>query len=183
MNAGSTRGDGLAIIARIMAPPALALIAAVAKNGVIGANNALPWRLPADLARFKALTLGHTVVMGRRTWESLPRALPGRQNVVVTHHMDYVAAGADVVHSFDEAMRTARMPHPVFCIGGAGLFAETMMRADVLYMTEIDRDFEGDVHFPPFDRRAWRETAREEARSTDGWSYAFVTYERISNGE
>lgn len=166
-----------------MAPPALAIVAAVAKNGVIGANNALPWRLPADLARFKALTLGHTVVMGRRTWQSLPRALPGRQNVVVTHGDGLVAADADVVHSFDEAMRIARMPLPVFCIGGAGLFHEAMALADVLYMTEIDRDFAGDVHFPAFDRTQWRETAREDARSADGWAYAFVTYERTSNGE
>jgi dihydrofolate reductase len=166
-----------------MAPPALALIAAVAKNGVIGANNTLPWRLPADLARFKALTLGHTVVMGRRTWESLPRALPGRQNVVVSRNVDLAAVGADVVHSFDEALEAAAMPPPVFCIGGAGLFREAMAHADVLYMTEIDREFAGDVHFPRFDRSQWRETAREQARSADGWTYAFVIYERISKRE
>jgi len=162
-----------------MAPPALALIAAVAKNGVIGANNALPWRLPADLAHFKALTLGHTVVMGRRTWQSLARALPGRQNVVVTRRVDFAASGADVVHSFDEALRIATMPRPVFCIGGADLFHEAMARADVLYMTEIDHEFAGDVHFPAFDRAQWRETAREDARSAEGWGYAFVTYERV----
>jgi len=166
-----------------MAPPALALIAAVAKNGVIGANNTLPWRLPADLARFKSLTLGHSVVMGRRTWQSLPHALPGRQNIVVTHRRDFAAPGADVVHSFDAALQAAHMPRPVFCIGGADLFREAMACADVLYMTEIERDFMGDVHFPPFDRRAWRESGREEARSEQGLSYAFVTYERISHGE
>jgi dihydrofolate reductase len=166
-----------------MAPPALALIAAVAKNGVIGANNTLPWRLPADLARFKALTLGHSVVMGRRTWQSLPRALPGRQNIVVSRTQDFSAPGADVAHSFDDALRRAHMPHPVFCIGGAGLFSEAMARADVLYMTEIDRDFAGDVHFPAFDRAGWRETARDRARSDQGFDYAFVTYERTSHKE
>jgi len=163
-----------------MAPPALALIAAVANNGVIGANNTLPWRLPADLARFKALTLGHTVVMGRRTWESLGRPLPGRQNVVVTRKVDFEAAGAQVAHSFDEALAIAAMPPPVFCIGGADLFAEAMARADVLYMTEIDREFAGDVHFPHLDRSRWREVEREAAMSAEGWAYAFVTYERIS---
>jgi len=166
-----------------MAPPALALIAAVAKNGVIGADNTLPWRLPADLARFKALTLGHSVVMGRRTWQSLPHALPGRQNIVVTRGHDLRAPGADVVHSFDDALRRAHMPHPVFCIGGADLFREAMARADVLYMTEIDRDFSGDVHFPAFDRTRWRETARDKERSDQGFDYAFVTYERTSNKE
>jgi dihydrofolate reductase len=166
-----------------MAPPALALIAAVAKNGVIGADNTLPWRLPADLQRFKALTLGHSVVMGRRTWQSLPRALPGRQNIVVTRSRDFTAPGADVAHSFDDALRLARMPLPVFCIGGADLFSEAMARADVLYMTEIDRDFAGDVHFPAFDRTRWRETAREAARSDQGFDYAFVTYERTSPKE
>jgi dihydrofolate reductase len=166
-----------------MAPPALALIAAVAENGVIGANNTLPWRLPADLARFKSLTLGHSVVMGRRTWQSLPRALPGRQNIVVTRSRDFAAAGADVVHSFEAALKVVHMPPPVFCIGGADLFGEAMARADVLYMTEIHREFAGDVHFPPFDRSAWRQTAREEARDEQGLSYAFVTYERISQRE
>lgn len=174
---------GVYIIARIMAPPALALIAAVANNGVIGANNTLPWRLPADLARFKALTLGHTVVMGRRTWESLPRALPQRQNVVVTRRVDFTAHGADVVRSLNEALSIARMPQPVFCIGGADLFREALPIADVLYMTEIDRDFAGDVHFPPFDRGKWRETAREAERSAQGWDYAFVTYQRIKDRE
>jgi dihydrofolate reductase len=162
-----------------MAPPALALIAAVAKNGVIGANNALPWRLPADLARFKSLTLGHSVVMGRRTWQSLRRPLVGRQNIVVTHQAGFAAEGADIAHSLDGALALAQMPLPAFCVGGAALYREALPRADVLYMTEIDRDFEGDVRFPGFDRSRWRVISREEARSPDGFGYAFVTYERL----
>lgn len=160
------------------AAQALALIAAVARNGVIGANNALPWRLPADLARFRALTIGHAVVMGRRTWQSLPRPLPGRQNIVVTHRADFTADGADVAHSLPDALGRVRLPMPAFCIGGAELYRLALPLADILYMTEIDRDFEGDVRFPAFDRSAWREIGRDNARSPDGFGYAFVTYER-----
>ena len=157
---------------------ALAVIAAVARNGVIGARNALPWRLPADLAHFRALTLGHAVVMGRRTWQSLSRPLPDRQNIVVTRQAHFSAADAEVAHSFPEALAAARMPLPVFCIGGAELYRLALPLADVLYITEIDRDFEGDAWFPPFDRAAWHVAAREDGRSPDGYAYAFVTYAR-----
>jgi dihydrofolate reductase len=158
--------------------PALAVIAAVARNGVIGAGNALPWRLPADLARFRALTLGHSVVMGRRTWESIGRPLPGRQNIVVTRRASLAAAGADVVHSLPEALSIASKPLPVFCIGGSELYALALPLADVLYITEIDRDFEGDARFPAFDRSAFRVIAREEGEAPEGFRYAFVTYAR-----
>ncbi len=158
--------------------PALALIAAVARNGVIGAGNALPWRLPDDLKRFRALTTGHAVIMGRRTWESLPRALPGRQNIVVTRAPDRAFAGAEAARSLADALSRVRMPAPAFCIGGGGLYAAALAHADVLHLTEIDREFEGDTAFPPFDRAAWRETARETHRAPDGLGYAFVTYER-----
>src|SRR5438045_809694 len=100
----------------------LALIAAVAQNGVIGADNRLPWRLPEDLRRFKALTIGHTVVMGRRTWESLPRALPDRQNVVITRQRGYAASGARVVDSLEQALAVATLPPPVCCIGGGEIY-------------------------------------------------------------
>jgi len=159
--------------------PTLALIAAVARNGVIGADNALPWRLPADLARFRALTTGHAVVMGRRTWESLRRPLPGRQNIVVTRRAGFGAEGAQAAHSLGDALGMVRMPAPAFCIGGAELYRAALPLADVLYMTEIERDFEGDVRFPPFDRSAFRVTSREEVRPEGGFDYAFVTYERI----
>ena len=156
----------------------LALIAAVARNGVIGANNALPWRLPADLARFRALTHGHTVIMGRRTWDSLPRPLPGRQNIVVTRRADFQPTGAEAARSLEDALARVAMPPPVFCIGGAELYRLAMPDADVLYITEIDRDFEGDTRFPAFDRSAWREVSRERGVAPDGFGYAFVTYAR-----
>jgi dihydrofolate reductase len=158
--------------------PALALIAAIARNGVIGAGNALPWRLPDDLKHFRALTTGHAVIMGRRTWESLPHALPGRQNIVVTRSADRAYAGAETADSLPAALARVRMPAPAFCIGGALLYAAALARADVLHLTEIDRDFAGDTAFPAFDRAAWRETAREAHRAPEGYGYAFVTYER-----
>jgi len=157
---------------------ALALIAAVARNGVIGDGNTLPWRLPADLRRFRALTTGHAVIMGRRTWESIGRALPDRQNIVVTRQPAYVADGALVQVSLDDALRAATLPAPVYCIGGGELYALALPRAATLHLTEIDREFAGDTRFPDFDRAAWRETAREEHRAPEGFGYAFVTYER-----
>ena len=161
-------------------PPALALIFAVARNGTIGVQGRLPWHLPADLKRFRALTTGHTIVMGRKTWHSLPRALPDRQNIVVTRDASFRASGADVVHSLDEALKRAVLPPPVFCIGGAELYRAALPIADALYLTEIDRDFEGDVHLPPLDRAQWREVTREPGRveGPDGFGYAFVTYLR-----
>jgi dihydrofolate reductase len=157
---------------------ALALIAAVARNGVIGGGNALPWRLPADLRRFRALTTGHAVIMGRRTWESIGRALPGRQNIVVTRQPGYVAAGALVKASLDDALQAATMPPPAFCIGGGELYALALPRAATLHLTEIDREFDGDTRFPDFDRAKWREVARDEHLAPEGFGYAFVTYER-----
>jgi dihydrofolate reductase len=157
---------------------ALALIAAVAKNGVIGSGNALPWRLPADMKRFRELTTGHAVVMGRKTWESIGRPLPERQNIVVTRQRDYAADGAIVVTGLDEALRTVTLPAPAFCIGGAELYAVALPCATTFYCTEIDREFDGDTRFPDFDRSLWRETAREEHRAPEGFNYAFVTCER-----
>jgi len=161
----------------------LALIAAVAANGVIGADNKLPWRLPEDLRRFRALTLGHAVIMGRKTWESLPRALPERQNIVVTRQYGYAADGADVVPSFAAALGCVRMPEPVFCIGGGEIYRAALPFATTLHLTEIARNFDGDARFPPFERDDWRETAREvhPPDQPNGFAYAYVTYERHTN--
>jgi dihydrofolate reductase len=166
------------------APPRIVLIAAVAANGVIGANNRLPWRLPEDLRRFRALTLGHAVIMGRKTWESLPCALPGRQNIVVTRQHGYAAAGADAAPSFAAALERVRMPEPVFCIGGAEIYRAALPFATTLHLTEIARAFDGDAQFPPFDRNDWRETAREvhAADQPGAFNYAYVTYERGAAG-
>ena len=159
----------------------LTLIAAVARNGVIGIDNRLPWRLPADLRRFKALTLGHTVIMGRKTWESLPepfRPLPGRRNVVVTRDRGYCAAGATVAASLDAALRVAHGDE-AFVIGGAELYAAALPLADRLEMTEIDASFAGDSFFPVIKWGQWRETTRETAHDEAGFDYAFVSYRRI----
>ena len=164
---------------------ALALIVAVARNGVIGRGGALPWRLPEDLRRFRTLTTGHSVIMGRRTWESIARPLPGRQNIVVTRRPRFAVAGAVVAHSLDDALAKIDRPPPAFCIGGEVLFRAAEPRAQQAFVTEIDRDFDGDARFPPLDPMRWREVSREERSSEgdDAFSYAFVTYERIGDIE
>jgi dihydrofolate reductase len=160
-------------------PAALALIAAIARNGVIGRGLALPWRLPGDLRHFRALTSGHTVVMGRRTWQSLPRALPERQNIVISRDAALPAPGALIVPSLNAALAAASLPAPIFVIGGAVLYAAALPRADTLYLTEIDADYDGDVGFPAYDRNAWREVTRERiAASADAPAHAFVRYAR-----
>ena len=163
-----------------MSKPILTLIAAVARNGVIGIDNRLPWRLPADLRHFKALTLGHTVIMGRKTWESLPagfRPLPGRRNIVVTRVGSYRAEGATVANSLPAAVIEADGGE-AFVIGGAELYAAALPLADRLQLTEIDAAFEGDTHFPAIDHDQWRETTRETHRDEAGFDYAFVSYQR-----
>jgi len=158
----------------------LTLIAAVARNGVIGVDNRLPWHLPADLQHFKALTLGNTVIMGRKTWESLPakfRPLPGRRNVVVTRDGSYRAEGAVVALSLPAAIEAAETGE-AFVIGGAELYAAALPLADRLELTEIDAAFEGATHFPAIDPHRWRETAREAHRAEAGFDYAFVSYRK-----
>ena len=163
-----------------MPKASLTLIAAVARNGVIGVDNRLPWRLPADLKRFKELTLGHTVIMGRKTWESLPasyRPLPGRRNIVVTRDAAYRAAGAVVATSLPAAIAAAD-GGAAFVIGGAELYAAALPLADHLQVTEIDAIFEGDTRFPAIDHQQWRETRRETQHDAAGFDYAFVGYQR-----
>ena len=160
-------------------PPRLTLIAAVARNGVIGRDNQLPWKLSEDLKHFKALTMGHPMVMGRKTWESLPGILPGRPHIVVTRNPDFVAGGATVVTSLHAAVNAAGDTDEVFVIGGAELYTQAFEFADRLQLTELDADFEGDAHFPNWDRSQWRETARESHRTESDIGYAFVTYERV----
>jgi dihydrofolate reductase len=161
--------------------PRVAVIAAVARNGVIGIDNRLPWRLAEDMKRFRTLTCGHAVIMGRRTWESLRGPLPGRQNIVVTRTAGNAALGVEFVASLDEALSRVRLPDPAFVIGGEALYREALPRADLLYLTEIERDFAGDARFPDFDPAPWRESSRtgHEAREAgNAFAYHFVTYER-----
>jgi dihydrofolate reductase len=158
----------------------VALIAAVAKNSVIGAGNHLPWHLPEDLRHFRTLTTGHAVIMGRKTWQSIGTALPHRQNIVVSHQAGLRLDGALVAHSLEEALSLVVLPGPVFVIGGEAIYRSALPYAEVLHLTEIDRDFQGDARFPAFERRQWQEVSREaqEPVGTEGFAYHFVTYER-----
>jgi dihydrofolate reductase len=154
------------------------LLAAVAANGVIGKDGHLPWHLPEDLRHFKRLTLGHPIIMGRRTWESLRGPLPGRDNIVITHRPGYEAPGAAVANSLEAALALCAGEPVAFVIGGQGLFAESLPMAAGLVMTEIYKDFAGDTWFPPYDRSQWRETQREAHSAPDGTRFDFVLYER-----
>ena len=156
---------------------ALNLIFARARNGVIGKDNTLPWHLPEDLAHFKQTTLGQPVVMGRKTWESLPpkfRPLPGRTNIVVTRQSDWRAEGAVVAHSIEEAMQHSPVDAQVWVIGGAEVYAQAMPLASRAVVTEIDADFEGDAFAPTFDS-SWQETARTTHVAANGLTYSLVT--------
>jgi dihydrofolate reductase len=156
----------------------LYLIAAVASNGVIGAAGRLPWHLPEDLKHFKALTSGHPVIMGRRTWESLGKALPGRENIVVTRNPDYEAPGGSIASSLAAALALCADAPDAFVIGGGELYTEALECADVLLLTEIQRAFEGDARFPEFDRNDWREVERRPHTAESGLRFDFVRYER-----
>lgn len=158
----------------------LEIVVAVARGGVIGYRNALPWRLPADLRRFRLLTTGHAILMGRKTWESIGRPLPGRQSIVVSREATWRAPGAEVAPSLDAALALVRMPGPVFCIGGGELYRLALPIAGRLHVTEIDAEFPGDAFFPTIDPEDWRESVRESHPPGEdvACGYAFVTYER-----
>ncbi|HLG07091.1 MAG TPA: dihydrofolate reductase [Gaiellaceae bacterium] len=159
----------------------VSLVAAVARGGVIGRKNTIPWRIPEDAQHFRTLTMGHPVVMGRRTWDSLPdrfRPLPGRRSVVVTRNPAWHADGAERAGSLDDALRLLEGAPQVFVIGGAELYATALPLTDELLLTEVDAEVEGDTYFPEWDRTAFEETTREERVSEDGTPFAFVTYER-----
>ena len=158
----------------------LSLIVARARNGVIGRDNALPWRLPEDLARFKRLTMGHPIIMGRRTWEAIGRPLPGRRSIVVTRDPQWRADGAERAGSIDAAIALCDERSPAWVIGGSQIYAAALAHADALEVTEIDRDVDGDAWFPAPDPRVWRETSREThvGRGDDALPFAFVHYAR-----
>lgn len=150
------------------------IIAAVGRNGVIGADNRLPWRIPEDLARFKELTMGHAIVMGRSTFESIGRPLPGRTNIVLTRRDDWSHEGVRVAGSLDEALEMAEgEDQDVFIAGGAEVYRAALPIADRLEITEVDAEPDGDTIFPPVDWSRWKESRREPQ---DG--FTFVTYDR-----
>jgi dihydrofolate reductase len=160
--------------------PIVSLVVAVARNGVIGRDNGLAWHLSSDLKRFKALTMGKPMLMGRRTWDSIGRPLPGRRTLVLTRDRAFRAAGAEIVHDWDAACAAAAGAE-LMVVGGAEIYALALSRADRLYLTEVEADPEGDVRFPDFDRARFRETFREAhpAGPRDQHAFAFVDWERI----
>ena len=152
----------------------ISLIAAVARNGVIGLDGGMPWHLPEELRHFKAMTMGHPLVMGRRTFDSIGRPLPGRRTVVVTRDPSWQHAGVETAHSFAEAISLAGPADEVYVAGGSQVYAEAIPFAHRLVLTEVDAEPEGDTWFPEWDREEWREVTREPH---DGWSH--VVYERV----
>jgi dihydrofolate reductase len=166
-----------------MPRPSIRLVAAVARDGGIGHQGGLLVRLPEDLRRFKQITLGTPVVMGRKTWQSIGRALPGRRNIVVTGDRELRPAGAQTAASFDEALALADDAPVVHVIGGAEIYALALPRADQLLLTELDATFPADTFFPAWDRSRFARIAREEHESADGLRYAFVTYQRHPDEE
>lgn len=157
--------------------PRLSVIAALARNRVIGRDNGLPWHLPEDLKHFKALTMGHHIVMGRKTYESLGRLLPGRTTVIVSRNPGYAVPGAVVVASLQQALKVCGDDPEIFLIGGAELYQQSLAIADRLYLTEIDMEFEGDAYFPAVSPVDWHETARESYISANGLPFSYVIYD------
>jgi dihydrofolate reductase len=161
--------------------PLITIVVAVAENGVIGNQGALPWRIPEDMRRFKALTTGKPVIMGRKTWDSLPRKpLPGRTNIVMTRDSSFHADGAEIVRSFADALVAAERhaSEEIMVIGGETVFAAALPRAHRIELTEVASSPPGDAFMPAFDRSLWHETARDGPHTTGDTRYSFVTLER-----
>lgn len=157
----------------------LSIIVAQAQNRVIGIDNTLPWHLPEDLKRFKQLTMGHHIIMGRKTYESLGRLLPGRTTVIVTRNPAYQVAGAIVVHSLEQAVQVCGDDAEVFLIGGAELYQQALALADKIYLTLIEAEFNGDAFFPEMDFKVWQQIDQQHHVSAQGWSYQYLTYQRL----
>jgi dihydrofolate reductase len=161
-----------------MTQPAISMIVARSRNHVIGRDNQMPWKISADLQFFKRVTMGHPVIMGRKTWESIGRPLPGRRNIVVSRNADYQATGGELVGSLDEALKSLSEFERVFVIGGEQLFKQAFDKADRLYITEIDLDIDdGDTFFEVPDASNWKEVERTPGSEGD-ITFSFVTLER-----
>lgn len=162
--------------------PRVSLIVAMSRNRVIGRDNAIPWHIPAELARFKALTMGHHIVMGRKTWESIGRLLPGRTTVIVTRNPDFRVPGALIARSIEEALELAAHDSEIFVIGGAQIFRSALPYAQRLYLTTVDVEVEGDTFMPPIDLAAWRKVATEThpADADNPLPWVLETYERVA---
>ncbi|MCA1054549.1 dihydrofolate reductase [Rossellomorea aquimaris] len=159
----------------------ISFIVAMDKNSAIGKNNELPWHLPADLAFFKKVTMGSPIVMGRKTHESIGKALPGRENIVITRDKQYEAEGCTIIHSIEEITAVApNVQDEVFVIGGAEIFKEAFPHADRLYLTLIEDEFDGDTFFPPFNRDEWDVISREKGPKDEKnpYDYYFMILDR-----
>lgn len=158
----------------------VAIIVAMARNRTIGLGNRLPWYIPADLKRFKSLTMGHHMIMGRKTFDSIGKPLPGRITVVVTRNRALRMDGCIMAHSLEEALQACAGDDEICIVGGAELYALAMPLADMIYLTEIQQDMAGDAYFPEFDTRLWQESAREQCSQEipQPLEYHFVTYSR-----
>lgn len=160
--------------------PILSIIVAMAKNHTIGANNALPWHCPEDLKHFKKLTMGHHIIMGRKTLDSIGRPLPGRTTVVITRNPELKIDGCIMAHSLEEAIAVCAVDKEVFVVGGAELYAQALPLAYTLHLTEIQQDVAGDAHFPDIKHEEWEEISREKhhQETPQPLEYHFVTYQR-----
>ena len=158
----------------------LSIIVALSENNVVGRENKLPWKLSADLKRLKALTMGHHIIMGRKTWESLGRPLPGRINVVITSDKNYMAEGGVVVHSLVEALEMSSGDNEVFIFGGGKIFKDSLHLVDKIYMTRVHAAIDGDTFFPELRMSEWKEIEREKFKADEKnqFDYSFVTLER-----
>jgi len=158
----------------------LSLIVAMDENRLIGSNNDLPWQMPADLAHFKRTTMGKPIIMGRKTFASIGRPLPGRRNIVITRDSDFSAAGCEIANGIDAALSMCSDMEEVMLIGGASLYQQTIDQATQLYITLIHHSFEGDTWFPEFDLRQWKQESREdnEADHDNPYAYSFMKFVR-----
>jgi len=164
-------------------PSRLSLIVAMAKNRVIGADGKIPWHLPDELKLFKSLTMGHHILMGRKTWDSIGRLLPGRTTVIVTRQAGYQVPGAVIAHSLEDAIAACGADEEIFVIGGAELFRSALPLADRIYLTTVDADIPGDVRMPEFPLEEWRDTSSQQhaADQRHPYSYRHVVYERAAS--
>lgn len=162
------------------ARPRVNIVVAMADNGVIGRDGGLPWHLPGDLRRFREVTMGHPLVMGRRTHESIGRVLPGRLNIVISRDPSCAAAGCVVVPTLEAALAAAGDAREIMVVGGAAVYAAALPLAARLFITEVHATVDGDVRFPACERRQWREVAREPHAGEGGYDYSFVVLERVT---
>lgn len=165
--------------------PRVSMIVAMSQNRVIGKNNQLPWHLPADLKHFKHLTMGHPIIMGRKTYESIGKPLPGRDNIILTHDTNFEAPGCIVVTSIDEAIESADLEEQkeIFIIGGAGIYQQLLARTERIYLTLVHHHFDGDTFFPELDKKTWleKQSVNHLADEANVYPYSFLIYEKISH--